>query len=62
LPDVWQIPVRPSPSSGGDARPGRALGQDAELIAPGARERDPAAVIGPPVTGELRRTQCEDPC
>ena len=58
---VWQVPARPSPSSGSGARPGRVLGQDAELIALGISERDPAAAIGPPVIGELRRTQREDP-
>lgn len=46
LLDVWQVPVRSSPSSGSGARPGRVLGQDAELIALGIGEGDPAAAIG----------------
>src|ERR1700685_3522441 len=41
--DLWQIPVRPSPSSGSGTRPDRVLGQDAELIALGIGEGDPAA-------------------
>jgi hypothetical protein len=35
------------------SRAGWFLGQDAELIALGVGERDPAAAVGPPVVGQL---------
>jgi len=41
--------------SGGGSGAGRVAGQDAELVALGIGERNPAAAIGPPVVGELRR-------
>ena len=45
---------RPGPplSSGGGAGAGRVLGQDAELVALGIGERDPAAAIGSPVISQ----------
>jgi hypothetical protein len=47
--------------SGGEAGAGRVLGQDAELVALGIGERDPAAAVGPPVVGQLRRAQRQEP-
>src|SRR5262245_11973170 len=61
----WQavtgFPGRPPLSSGGSARAGRILGQDAELVPLRIGERDPATAIGPPMIGEVRRSQREDP-
>ena len=53
--------ARPPLSSGGSARAGRILGQDAELVALRIGERDPATAIGPAMIGEVRRSQREDP-
>jgi hypothetical protein len=43
------------------SRAGWFLGQDAELVAFGIGECDPAAAIGAPVVGLLRGPECEDP-
>src|SRR5262245_36734935 len=46
-------PGRAVPLSGGGARASGFLGQDAELVALGIGECDPAAAIGPPVISKL---------
>jgi hypothetical protein len=50
-----------APASGGGSGAGRLPGQDAELVAFGIGERDPAAAVWPPVIGQLRCPECEDP-
>ena len=47
--------------SGRGSGAGWFLGQDAELVAFGIGQRDPAAAIRPPVAGLLRGPECEDP-
>ena len=47
--------------SGRGSGAGWFLGQDAELVAFGIGQRDPAAAIRPPVVGLLRGPECEDP-
>src|SRR5258706_9019922 len=47
--------------SGGGSGAGRVLGQDAELVALGIGERNPAAAIRPPVVGQLRCPERDDP-
>ncbi len=47
--------------SGGRAGAGRFPRQDAELVALGIGERNPATAVRPPVVGQLRRPEREDP-
>src|SRR5450755_3352861 len=53
---IWRVLL-----SGGGSGADRLPGQDAELVALGITERDPAAATGSPVAGQLRRPEREDP-